>query len=116
MGRIIKLTEQDLARIVRGVINERAGATHNCLNQIAKLLKPYGYKQLLSPMGPLSVWKGDSWSGTGVVYWETDNKFKVYVKNKDNNSVLSKTFELSVHNNYDTSGVVNSVVSILKKL
>jgi hypothetical protein len=109
MGRIIRLTESDLARIVRRVINENAGGTHDGMNQIAKLLKPHGYKQ--ETVGTNSVWKGSEGTGSGVVFWKTENKFKVYVK-----GVLSKTFELSETNNYDSSGIVNSVVSILKKV
>jgi ABC-type branched-subunit amino acid transport system substrate-binding protein len=112
MKKIIRLTEFDLTRIVKRVIRENNmifEETHDGMSQIAKQLKPYGYKQ--ETVGTNSVWKGDETNGSGVVYWKTENKFKVY-----KNGALYKTYELSKSNNYDSSDIVSSVVSILKKL
>ena len=67
MGRIIRLTEQDLARIVRRVINEKAGEvkdpkTH--FDTVINALVPMGFTKSENPnMGVTQVFKDGKGGG-----------------------------------------------------
>ena len=107
MKRIVRLTESDLARIVRRVIRENEMLfedDHQGMKSIATQLKPYGYKQ--ETVGTNSVWKGNESNGSGVVFY--DNTFHVYIKGKSGGN-------FKIGEDYDSSGIVKKVVSILKK-
>ena len=81
MGRIIRLTEQDLARIVRRVINEKAGGTHSPMAYLADALTPLGFVKTnnantnLGPNGEFNALeKGMDENGANIYYSSSDNK------------------------------------------
>ena len=107
MKRIVRLTESDLARIVKRVISENEMIfedEHQGMKLIANQLKPYGYKQYT--VGENSVWKGDESKGSGVVYY--DDTFHVYIKGKSGG-------DFKIGGDHDSSDIVTKVVSVLKK-
>jgi hypothetical protein len=107
MKRIVRLTESDLARIVRRVIRENEMIFEDyqkAMNSIATQLKPYGYKQEPGEI----IWKGPEGTGSGVAYGDYDDAFHVTIKGKPGGN-----FKLG--KDYDSSNIVTKVVSILKK-
>ena len=84
MARIIRLTEQDLARIVRRVINEKAGGTHDFMVELADALTPHGFVKNngantnLGPNGEYNVLiKG--MDGNGANIYHSSSADKVYL-------------------------------------
>lgn len=85
MGRIIRLTEKDLTRIVRRVINEeQKGGTHSSMAYLAKELIPFGFVKennatthlgLNGEFNGLS--KGDDVNGANIYY--SSNDMKIYL-------------------------------------
>jgi len=86
MGRIIRLTEQDLARIVRRVINEKAGGTHSPMAYLADALTPLGFIKTnnantnLGPNGEFNALdKGMDVNGVNIYYSSSDMKIYLSV-------------------------------------
>jgi hypothetical protein len=84
MGRIIRLTEQDLARIVRRVINEKAGGTHSAMANLAVALSPYGFVKLnngTTNLGPNGEYNGLSkgMDGNGADIYYSSSDMKIYL-------------------------------------
>jgi len=86
MGRIIRLTEQDLARIVRRVINEKAGGTHSPMAYLADALTPLGFIKTnnantnLGPNGEFNALdKGMDGNGVNIYYSSSDMKIYLSV-------------------------------------
>jgi hypothetical protein len=112
MKRVIRLTESDLTRIVRRIINEESfGNDHQGMNSIYTQLKSIGFKK--NTVGTNSVELGNDYNGLGVTFYSSDKSFNVWVYVKGN-SKLSKKYTLSSKNNYDSSEIVKKVVTDLK--
>ena len=81
MRRIVRLTEQDLARIVRRVIKEeeQKDGTHSAMYYLAKELIPYKFEKennattTLGPNGEFNgLGKGDDINGA-YIYYSSNN-------------------------------------------
>ena len=86
MGRIVRLTEQDLARIVRRVINEQKGGTHSAMAHLADALIPFGFIKTnnantkLGPNGEFNgLSKGDDSNGANIYYSSSNMKISLSV-------------------------------------
>jgi hypothetical protein len=86
MGRIVRLTERDLTRLVRRVIREQEGGTHSAMAHLADVLIPFGFVKLnngstnLGPNGEYnSLSKGDDSNGANIYYSSTDMKIYLSV-------------------------------------
>jgi len=86
MGRIVRLTERDLTRLVRRVIREQEGGTHSAMSYLADALEPFGFQKLyngsptLGPNGECnSLSKGMDGNGADIYYSSSDMKIYLSV-------------------------------------
>ena len=86
MGRIVRLTERDLTRLVRRVIREQKGGTHSAMVHLADVLIPFGFVKLnngttnLGPNGEYnSLSKGMDGNGADIYYSSDDMKIYLSV-------------------------------------
>ena len=88
MGRIIRLTESDLTRLVKRVIREQKDGTHSPMSYLADELVPLGFVKTnnantnLGPKGEFNaLTKGMDENGANIYYSSSDNKIylNVYV-------------------------------------
>jgi hypothetical protein len=102
MKRIIRLTESDLARIVRRVINEEMeGGTHSPMYHLAQALTPFGFEKLnnySSVLGPDGVFnglsKGDDSNGV-YIYYSSSSKNIELIVSVNGKTIINKTYPLS---------------------
>ena len=84
MGRIVRLTESDLTRLVRRIIREQKGGTHSTMIELADALTPHGFVKMsggnskLGPNGEFDVLtKGDDDNGASI--YRSIDDLKVYL-------------------------------------
>ena len=86
MGRIVRLTERDLTRLVRRVIREQKGGTHSAMVHLANELEPDGFIKTnnagatLGPNGEFNgLSKGTDESGAYIYDSSLNNKIQLIV-------------------------------------
>ena len=93
MKKVIRLTESDLMRIVKRVVNEQK--THTGLGDIYEKLKSFGFKLDVNPYNP-SVYKGDDQNGAHILT-NDNNTYNLYVV-VNGKPVIKKVYKLTPPN------------------
>ena len=81
MKRIIRLTESDLAKIVKRVLKEQQteeGETHSAMSHLEKALVPFGFSKIKEFIpGVLGISKGDDCNGVSISFIQKGGKVKI---------------------------------------
>ena len=101
MGRIVRLTERDLTRLVRRVIREQKGGTHSAMVHLANELEPDGFiktnnaSKTLGRNGEFNgLSKGYDENGASIYYSSRDNKIQLLVT-IDRRVIINKEYKMT---------------------
>jgi len=97
MKRVIRLTESDLTRIVKRVINEMEDVdVHSTFKKLQNYYEPKGFKKQDFP-GYMELSKGDDMNGSWIQFYSSSNKFK-WGKDKNGKSLVAKEMVATADN------------------
>jgi hypothetical protein len=103
MGRVVRLTESDLSRIVKRVIMEQK--THSGLAHAAEKLSSYGFKlnKTLS-----IVAKGNDMNGATIAYDHQNNKYRLSVR-INGKSKIDKSYPVNPKTGVDIGKIIDDL-------
>ena len=100
MARIIRLTENDLTRLVKRIIREQKGGTHSPMAHLADVLIPFGFVKLnnaSTKLGDNGVFnglsKGYDENGASIYYSSRDNLIQLLVT-IDSHVIINKKYKM----------------------
>jgi hypothetical protein len=103
MKRIIRLTESDLAKIVKRVLKEQQtekGKTHSAMSHLEDVLTPFGFSEIKEFIpGVLGISKGDDCNGAHITFSQKSGgvKIQLYVS-ESCKTIIDKEYKAEAPN------------------